>query len=77
MGIYDHEGEDYLGEGDHEDFESKTNVTEYICEDCDYRWTVSREIDPDDPYGYEDIYGDDEDTIPICPMCGSAYVSRI
>jgi Zn finger protein HypA/HybF involved in hydrogenase expression len=38
------------------------------CDDCDYRWKISLEVEDEEEAYEEDL---------ICPMCGSSNVAEI
>ncbi len=59
-------------DSDYDDDEDKEFVAvEYICEECDYRWSAMQVVDNDDDFEDNDDILLDEVT---CPMCGSTDV---
>jgi len=55
----------------------------FTCDDCYYRWEARGETnDSEEDYEeeenlhLEDVAGDDDETLPACPLCGSTSVSE-
>lgn len=63
--LYEDEFDD---EYDAEDEEYDDTTVTMACDDCDYRWKISLEVEDE-----EDAYEEDL----ICPMCGSSNVAEI
>lgn len=62
--LYEDEFDDeYDAEEEYDD----TTVT-MACDDCDYRWKISLEVEDEEEAYEEDL---------ICPMCGSSNVAEI
>ena len=45
-----------------------TQPVTMACDDCDYRWKISLEVEDEEEAYEEDL---------ICPMCGSSNVAEI
>ncbi|HMW07044.1 MAG TPA: hypothetical protein PK079_16280 [Leptospiraceae bacterium] len=63
--LYEDEFDD---EYDAEDDEYDDTTVTMACDDCDYRWKISLEVDDEEESYDEDL---------ICPMCGSSNVAEI
>ena len=63
--LYEDEFDD---EYDTEEEEYDDTTVTMACDDCDYRWKISLEVEDE-----EDAYEEDL----ICPMCGSSNVAEI
>lgn len=58
-------------EEEEEGDEATTVSLDYICEECDYRWSTLKDLSE-----REDDQDDYEEDVENCPMCGSTDVIR-
>ncbi len=63
--LYEDEFDD---EYDAEDEEYDDTTVTMACDDCDYRWKISLEVEDEEETQEEEL---------ICPMCGSSNVAEI